>query len=115
MNVKWKHGVARMVVQAITAVCMMTVLSACLTTTGQTAGQYADDAAITTAVKSKLANDRMVNLTRIDVTTVNGTVHLMGVVESAEQKKKIGTLAAQVAGVRRVDNNLQIRRPEVEK
>lgn len=86
-------------------------MTGCLSTTGQTAGQYADDASITTAVKSKLGNDRMVNLTRIDVTTVNGTVHLMGVVENQDQKKRIGALAGQVKGVKRVDNNLQIQRP----
>ncbi|MGH7229630.1 MAG: BON domain-containing protein, partial [Nitrospiraceae bacterium] len=61
----------------------------------------------TTAVKSKLVNDKMVNLTRVEVETINGTVHLMGIVENPDQKLRAGRLAAQVEGVRHVDNDLQ--------
>ena len=85
-------------------------LAGCQTTHGQTAGQYLDDASTTTAVKSKLVGDKMVNVTRVEVETINGTVHLMGIVENPDQKLRAGRLAAQVEGVKHVDNDLQTER-----
>jgi osmotically-inducible protein OsmY len=43
------------------------------------------------------------------VTTAQGTVALTGTVDSDDMKKRAEDLAKQVAGVRRVDNNLQVR------
>jgi hyperosmotically inducible protein len=77
--------------------------------TGRTAGQNVDDSAVTAAVKTKLAGDKLSSLTRIDVDTVRGTVSLNGVVESAEQKSRAQELASQVSGVNKVINNLQIQ------
>src|ERR1051325_5112650 len=96
-------------IEALVAICMMATLTACQSLKGETAGQYADDTSITTKVKSKLTADRASNLTRVDVVTTNGTVHLMGTVDSLDQKRQAGMLAAQVQGVKRVDNDLQIR------
>jgi hyperosmotically inducible protein len=90
------------------ALVMTATLAACQSTTGQTVGRYTDDTTITTKVKSKLAADRLSNLSRVDVVTTNGTVHLMGVVDNADQKRQAGMLAAQVEGVKRVDNDIQI-------
>jgi len=70
---------------------------------------YWQDASITAAVKWKLAADRLDSLRRIDVTTAQGTVALSGTVENDDMKKRAEDLAKQVAGVRRVDNNLQLR------
>jgi hyperosmotically inducible periplasmic protein len=87
------------------------ILSAagCTSTTGQTAGQYVDDRTITASVKSKLVADRAANLTRVDVDTTNHVVSLNGVVQSADQKRRAEELAAQVHGVRSVNNNLQVQ------
>ncbi len=68
-----------------------------------------NDAAITSSVKSKLVGDKFANLTRIDVETTNGTVHLLGIVENVDQKVRAAILATQVAGVKRVDNDLEIQ------
>ena len=95
--------------QAMVAFYLATTLTGCQTTHGQTAGQYMDDAAITSSVKTKLVGDKFANLTRIDVETTNGTVHLLGIVENPEQKVRAGKLATQVAGVKHVDNDLQIQ------
>lgn len=83
--------------------------SGCAGLTGQTAGEYVDDAAITTAVKAKLVADNAANLTRVDVDTTNRVVSLIGVVESSQEKSRAEQLALQVGGVRRVDNRLQIQ------
>jgi osmotically-inducible protein OsmY len=70
---------------------------------------YWQDASITAAVKWKLATDRIESLKQIDVSTDQGAVALRGSVPSDEMKMRAEALAKQVAGVRRVDNNLQVR------
>ncbi len=87
----------------------MLSLVGCQSTTGKTAGQTIDDASITTAVQAKLSSDRLSNFSRIDVDTERGVVTLNGVVKSAEQKMRVVELTRQVAGVRTVNNNLQIQ------
>jgi hyperosmotically inducible protein len=72
------------------------------------AEQYVDDAAITTAVKAKLAADKVKTLVRVSVDTIQGVVTLTGTVESAAQKKHAEEVARGVKGVSKVVNNLQI-------
>jgi hyperosmotically inducible protein len=85
------------------------LLGGCTAMTGETAGQNIDDATITAKVKSKLAADRLSNLTRVDVDTTNQVVALNGVVQSADAKVRAGQLAKEVSGVRKVENNLQVQ------
>lgn len=87
----------------------MLLMVGCQSATGKTAGQTIDDASITTAVQAKLSSDRLSNFSRIDVDTERGVVTLTGVVKSAEQKMHVVELTRQVAGVRTVNNNLQIQ------
>ena len=83
-------------------------LNGCQAMTGATAGQNLDDGVLTTSVKTQLASDKLVTLTRVGVETDNGIVHLTGEVETDEQKSHIGSVASQVNGVKRVVNNLQV-------
>jgi osmotically-inducible protein OsmY len=96
----------------ISALVLMTflVLSGCTAMTGQTAGEYVDDTAITTSVKAKLVGEKTANLTRIEVETTNQVVTLNGIVESADQKAKAEQIARQVSGVKGVKNNLQVQK-----
>jgi Predicted periplasmic or secreted lipoprotein len=82
----------------------------CTSMTGETAGQYVDDSTITASVKAKLVGEKAANLTRIDVDTTNRVVSLNGIVESPEQKSRAEQLAMQVAGVKKIENNLQIQK-----
>lgn len=109
MTLKDGRGLAWGIWSAIVVFSMAATLSAGQTTHGQTAGRYMDDAAITSSVKSKLVRDKFANITRIDVETTNGTVHLIGVVENSDQKVRAAKLATQVAGVKHVDNDLEIQ------
>lgn len=95
------------------AVLVLAALAAtgCTTMTGTTAGQTADDAGITTSVKSKLVAERPANLTAVSVSTVNSTVYLTGAVETPDQRIRAEQLAWQARGVRQVVNNLQVRQP----
>ena len=83
-------------------------MTGCQAMTGQTMGETIDDSYITGAVKTQLASDKVVSLTRVEVETNNGVVYLTGQVETAEQRSRIGSLASQVKGVKKVVNNLQV-------
>jgi len=88
---------------------LMMALTGCQSTTGKTAGQTMSDASITVAVQKKLTSDRFSNFTRIDVDTERGVVNLSGIVQTEEQRMRMGRLANEVAGVVKVNNNLQIQ------
>ena len=89
---------------------LLFVMAGCQAMTGQTMGETIDDSYITGAVKTQLASDKLVSLTRVEVETNNGIVYLTGQVQTAEQRSHIGSLASQVKGVKRVVNNLQVRK-----
>ena len=92
---------------AVTLVVLF-FMTGCQAMTGQTMGETIDDSYITGAVKTQLASDKMVSLTRVEVETNNGVVYLTGQVQTAEQRSHIGSLTSQVKGVKRVVNNLQV-------
>jgi hyperosmotically inducible periplasmic protein len=91
---------------------MLTVfsLAGCQAMTGKTTGQNVDDAALTTAVKTKLAADKLSSLTRVDVDTNTGQFLSTAVVESSDQRARAQELASQVNGVNRVINNIQVQK-----
>jgi hyperosmotically inducible periplasmic protein len=88
---------------------VMGLLLGCQSMTGQTTGEYVDDATVTASVKSKLANQQPSSLSRVEVETVKGVVHLMGVVGTDADKAEAGRLTKQVKGVKRVDNDLTVQ------
>jgi osmotically-inducible protein OsmY len=92
----------------IVTLVVLFLMTGCQALTGQTMGENIDDSYITGAVKTQLASDKMVSLTRVEVETNNGVVYLTGQVQTAEQRSHIGSLASQVSGVKRVVNNLQV-------
>ena len=89
-------------------VAFLLLITGCQAMTGETMGQNIDDGAITSSVKTQLASDKLVTLSRVGVETNNGVVYLTGEVETAEQKSHIGSVASQVKGVKQVVNNLQV-------
>ena len=93
----------------LTVLAVMMLLAACQSTTGKTLGENIDDAGITTAVKAKLAAEKVSTLTRIDVDTNQGVVALNGTVKTVEDKVRAEQIARQVNGVRDVVNNLRIQ------
>jgi osmotically-inducible protein OsmY len=72
------------------------------------AGEVLGDAAITTAVKSKLLADTDVSGMKIDVDTANGVVTLKGTVPSAVEKRRALQLAKETKGVKSVKDQLKI-------
>jgi hyperosmotically inducible periplasmic protein len=66
------------------------------------------DAAITTAVNAKLAQDKTLSAMRIDVDTVDGKVSLRGAAPDPAARERATTLASAVDGVVSVDNQLTV-------
>jgi hyperosmotically inducible protein len=93
----------------LAVLAVVVLLAACQSSTGKTLGENIDDAGITTAVKAKLAAEKVSTLTRIDVDTNQGVVALNGTVKTVEDKVRAEQIARQVKGVRDVVNNLRIQ------
>jgi hyperosmotically inducible periplasmic protein len=76
-----------------------------------TVSSGAAGAALTTKVKTALANDAgMKTMTNIDVDSKDGVVTLKGKVDSADLKKKAGDIAKKVSGVKSVKNELKVEK-----
>lgn len=76
---------------------------------GETAGQYIDDATITTKVKAAMLNDSQLKPTQISVETTQGTVKLTGAVDNKNQEAEAVKVANQVNGVKSVSDLLTLR------
>ena len=74
----------------------------------ETAGEYIDDAAITTSVKSKILAEKGLSSLQISVKTKDGVVTLSGKTDTAEHAKLAEAVAKQAKGVKQVVNNLRI-------
>ncbi|RMX08114.1 BON domain-containing protein [Corticibacter populi] len=76
----------------------------------QTVGSYIDDAAITTAVKAKLAEDPTTSAIAISVETLKGEVQLSGFAKSQAEKDRAAAVARSASQhVRSVKNNIVVR------
>lgn len=93
---------------AISAVAMLAVSGCAVSRDQQTVGEYVDDAAITTAVKTRFARSRDVAATSISVETLNGVVMLSGFADSESEKRSAAQLAEGVDGVKSVKNEISV-------
>jgi osmotically-inducible protein OsmY len=75
-------------------------------------GEKLDDTKITTAVKTKLAADRVKNLIDVGVETNDGVVRLYGKVPTPDDKFEAERVARRVKGVRDVTNELRVEKPD---
>jgi hyperosmotically inducible periplasmic protein len=83
--------------------------SSAVTRGQETVGSYIDDATITTQIKSRFVENKVVDAGSIQVKTLNGTVMLSGFAKSANEKTTAETIARGVNGVKLVKNELSIR------
>jgi len=75
---------------------------------GETIGAAVDDATLTAKVKTSLIDNPATKARQINVETNNGVVQLNGFVDSALARAEAEKAAKSIAGVRSVDNNLQV-------
>lgn len=93
----------------VLAVVFGTLAGCAASETGQSTGAYIDDAALTAKVKTALIRDDSLNANDINVETYNGTVNLSGFVDSRDDVREAEELAADVAGVVDVTNDLRVK------
>ena len=74
-----------------------------------TVGEAIDDATITAQVKAALVEDDELSALDINVDTRNGVVTLNGAVDNNADIARANDVADDVAGVRSIQNNLQVR------
>ena len=80
------------------------------TSTQESTGEYIDDAAITTKVKSAMIADKEVSAYPITVTTTKGVVRLSGSADSRQEANKAAAIARNVAGVKSVANDIRVKK-----
>jgi osmotically-inducible protein OsmY len=68
-----------------------------------------DDTAITTAVKAKFVEDKIVSAGSLSVETLSGTVQLSGFAASAEEKAKAEQIARYSRHVKSERNDIVVR------
>lgn len=75
----------------------------------RTAGEAVDDGVITAKVKAALISDPNVAGHDVNVETREGVVQLAGFVDNGEQKAKASEVTRHIAGVKQVDNQLEVK------
>lgn len=94
---------------ALTATGVAGMSGCAQTHASESTGQYVDSSAITAKVKAQLLADDYIKSFPITVNTYNDVVQLSGFVESEFQRTRAAEIAAQVKGVRAVENALVVR------
>ena len=94
---------------AMTAVVLLVATGCAVQRGQQTVGAYVDDAGITTAVKAKFVDNKVVAASSISVETLNGTVLLSGFAKSNEEKSTAYMIAKDTKNVKAVRNEIVVR------
>jgi hyperosmotically inducible protein len=90
--------------------CLALSLASCAMFQGrETAGQYVDDATITTKVKEAFVADKTVSANQVSVETMQGVVQLSGFVDSSASEQRAVSLANNVKGVKSVNDDIIVR------
>ena len=96
-------------VAAMMAAALLTTAGCAVSRGQETVGAYVDDAGITTLIKARMAESKLVSATSISVETLNGTVMLSGFAKSLTEKSAAENIARGVNNVKSVKNEIVIR------
>lgn len=77
--------------------------------TRESAGEYIDDATITTRVKLAFADDPQVKALQVKVETYRGIVQLSGFVDTEAEARRAVEVARGIAGVKSVKNDIRTK------
>ena len=95
---------------AFSAVALLLFALGCASTSSrESTGEYLDDTAITTKVKTAIFNEPTLKLFQINVETYKSVVQLSGFVSSGADIDKAGEVARAVGGVRSVKNDVRLK------
>lgn len=96
-------------VAAMMAAALLTTAGCAVSRGQETVGAYVDDTGITTLIKARMAESKLVSATSISVETLNGVVMLSGFAKSATEKSEAENIARGVKNVKSVKNEIAIR------
>lgn len=102
--------ITRLTFAAAVASFALLAASGCAVTRGQeSVGAYVDDTAITTAVKARFIENKLVDAAAISVETMKGTVMLSGFAKNTTERTTAESLTWKVDGVKAVKNQISVR------
>lgn len=94
----------------VLCVGILTIVLGCADTQNrESTGQYVDDSVMTAKVKAAIFREGSLETLRIKVKTFKAVVQLSGFVESLQSVDRAEEVAASVAGVVSVENDLVIK------
>lgn len=97
-------------VSVLFAAIALTTLAGCASTRQhESPGQYVDDTAITTKVKTAIFNEPTLKSAEINVETFKGRVQLSGFVSSRANIDRAVQVAQGVSGVTSVGNDMRLK------
>ncbi|TAK83939.1 MAG: BON domain-containing protein [Betaproteobacteria bacterium] len=91
------------------AALLLSALGCAATSTRESTGEYLDDAAITTRVKTAIFNEPTLKVLQINVETYKNVVQLSGFVNTGAEMNKAVEIARGVKGVASVKNDLRLK------
>jgi osmotically-inducible protein OsmY len=97
------------IVICVLAFVFATLTGCAATDTQSSTGEYIDDTAITTKVKSAIFNDPALRVGEINVETFRGIVQLSGFVGSQEEADRAVAVAQSVNGVKSVKSDMRVK------
>ncbi len=96
-------------IAAMMAAALLTTAGCAVTRGQETVGASVDDTGITTLIKARMAESKLVSATSISVETLNGVVMLSGFAKDATEKSAAENIARGVKNVKSVKNEIAIR------
>ena len=94
---------------AFIAASMLLAAGCASTSTQESTGEYIDDSAITTKVKSAIFNEASLKVLQINVETYKSVVQLSGFADSSSDISTASKVAQSVAGVKSVKNDMRLK------
>ena len=86
----------------------LALFTGCASMTGRTAGEYIDDASITTQANAIIIKEPDAGYWKIDVSSTNGNVVLAGFIHDRSAEERIVAKIRQINGVKSVKSNLKV-------
>lgn len=91
------------------AALLLSALGCASTSTRESTGEYLDDTAVTTRVKTAIFNEPTLKVLQINVETYKNVVQLSGFVNTGAEMNKAVEVARGVKGVTSVKNDLRLK------
>jgi hyperosmotically inducible protein len=98
----------KVIFMTILMVFGLALFSGCASITGRTAGEYIDDASITTEANAVIVKEPDAHYWKIDVSSTEGNVVLQGFVNSRQTEDRLVAKIREIRGVKSVKSLLKV-------